>query len=645
MLTTLTFLVAAATTYAGHGAESVSAETLARFAPTPLPEAITAPIQAMLDVRSAGAGVVPDDGKALYFTWKVTGVSQIWRLDGPQRFPVQMTGGEDTTGVQALTNDGKYLVVSRDRRGEENPGLYLQPVAGGPLELVQRTDKVQTELQGLSDDGQYLYFRANDRKPESYAIYRYDLKSRQRELVYGEDGSWSLSDSRDDGHYLLSKAVGSNMAEFYELFAGKLTPLFGQGEREDYQAVYGAAGDIIVLTPKLGEFRRLYTFRTGKLAPLSPETPHDVSGFEVDHAHTRVSYEVNENGYTRWHALDLKTGKAIALPAFPNADHVRTAYSSHNGRFTSLVVESSATLPQTTVYDWKTHKLTAWQTTSAPEIDLSRFGKATLEGYPARDGTKIPMFVYRPASCTKPCPVIASFHGGPESQATPIFSPMIHVMLDAGFIVVQPNVRGSDGYGRAWVHADDGPKRAHVITDIEDCAKFVRSAWGTTKVGIFGGSYGGYSSLIGMTMFAGAFDAGVEIVGISNLVTFLENTAPYRRALRISEYGDPVADRDALLKLSPSTYVDRVKGPLLMIQGASDPRVPVGEAIQIYNQLAAKKLAAKLVIFADEGHGAQKRENIVQQTGQTLLFFQQHLLGQQAASQPAPHTASPQATH
>jgi len=173
----------------------------------------------------------------------------------------------------------------------------------------------------------------------------------------------------------------------------------------------------------------------------------------------------------------------------------------------------------------------------------------------------------------------------------------------------------------------------NVITDIEDCAKYLRSAWGTTKVGILGGSYGGYSSLIGMTMFAGAFDAGVEIVGISNLITFLENTAPYRRALRISEYGDPVADREALLKLSPSTYVDRVKGPLLMIQGASDPRVPVGEAVQIYTQLAAKKLPAKLVIFADEGHGAQKRENIVQQTGQTLLFFEHYLKGQNAASQ------------
>ncbi len=629
MLITLCLALAA---YSGHGAESVSKETLQRFAPTALPEAITAPIEAMLDVRSAGAGIPTSDGKALFFTWRVTGVAQVWRLDGPQHFPVQLTGGEDTTEIEAITLDDKYLVISRDRRGEENPGLYLQPVAGGPLELVQRTDKVQTEFQGLSDDGRYLYFRANDVKPESYAIYRFDLKARKRELVYGEDGSWSLTDSRADGRLLLSKDVGNNMSEYFELSGNKLTPLFGQGEREDYVAHYGAGDDVIVQTPKLGEFRRLYTFRAGKLVPLSADVAHDVTNFSVDRAHTRVQYALNDGGQLRWQALDLKTNKPMLLPTFAGADHVVPVVTTYNGRFTSVKVEASDALTKNFVYDWKTKKLAEWQMPSAPEIDVSHFTKAVLQSYPARDGTPIPMFVYRPKGCDKGCPVIAIFHGGPEAQSLPTFSPYIHVMNDAGFIVVEPNVRGSDGYGRAWIHADDGAKRMQVITDIEDCAKYLRSAWGATKVGIFGGSYGGYSSLIGMTMFAGAYDAGVEVVGIGNLITFLENTAPYRRALRISEYGDPVKDHDALVALSPSTYIDRVKGPLLMIQGASDPRVPVGEAVQIYDKLEAKKLPVKLVIFADEGHGAKKRENIVQQIGQSLLFFQKYLQGDAGAA-------------
>jgi len=130
---------------------------------------------------------------------------------------------------------------------------------------------------------------------------------------------------------------------------------------------------------------------------------------------------------------------------------------------------------------------------------------------------------------------------------------------------------------------------------------------------------------MGMTRFAGAYDAGVSVVGISNLVTFLQNTAPYRRILRTSEYGDPDKDRATLVKLSPVTYVDQAKAPLLLIQGVSDPRVPVGETLQIHDALAARKIPVELVLFADEGHGAQKRENRVQMFGQALLFLKKHL--------------------
>jgi dipeptidyl aminopeptidase/acylaminoacyl peptidase len=147
------------------------------------------------------------------------------------------------------------------------------------------------------------------------------------------------------------------------------------------------------------------------------------------------------------------------------------------------------------------------------------------------------------------------------------------------------------------------------------------------RVAITGGSYGGYSTLVGMTMFAGSYDVGVAVVGFSNIVTFLQNTAPYRRVLRVNEYGDPEKDREALLKLSPITYIDKVKGPLLIIQGANDPRVPVGEALQMHAALEQRGLKSPLIIFADEGHGSQKRANLVQELGQTLKFLSEHLKG------------------
>jgi dipeptidyl aminopeptidase/acylaminoacyl peptidase len=267
-------------------------------------------------------------------------------------------------------------------------------------------------------------------------------------------------------------------------------------------------------------------------------------------------------------------------------------------------------------------------------VDPTRFAAATLESYPARDGTPIPMFVRRPAACAAaaaPCPVIVHFHGGPEGQSRPGFSPVWQLFVDAGFVVVEPNVRGSTGYGQAWLDADNGPKRLQVVTDIEDAALFVREAWaknGTApKVGVYGGSYGGYSALMGMTRFAGAYDAGVSSVGIANLLTFLENTAPYRRQLRISEYGDPVVDRDALVQLSPTSWVQQLKAPLMIIQGANDPRVPVGEALLMHDAARSRGVPVELMIFADEGHGASSRANQALQWGHVLRFFRQHLQG------------------
>lgn len=632
----------AATSYSGHGLESLSPEVLARYAPTPLPSEITRGIQALLDVRAPSAGRLSPDGKALFISWSITGVRQVFRLDGPQRFPVQMTGGEDPTILQDITPDGKWLIHQRDRKGEENPGLYLQDPKGGPLVEIQHKRGARTFFELVSDDSRWLYYRANDRKNNRYTLYRYDLRSKKSEVVMDIDGLWRIADRRPDGRLLLAKSVGSNMAEYYELSPGQTTPrpLFGQGEREDYEAAYGKGDEILVQTPKLGEWRRLYSFRGGKMTPVTPEMKHDVESFHIDEARTRILAMINEDGYTRLRAFDAKTYKEIKVPALPPADHVRVGASTRDGKLTTIGIDPGNGPQISYVIDWKAKKLVQWHTPSAPETNAGRFGRATLSSYTARDGTKIPMFVRRPASCSEPCPVIVSFHGGPEGQSRAGFNPWSQIFVDAGFVVVSPNVRGSDGYGKAWLHADDGPKRLAVITDIEDAATFVRKSWGSggkpPKVGVMGWSYGGYSTLVAMTMFAGAYDAGAEGVGFGNIVTFLQNTAPYRRSLRTSEYGDPDKDREALLKLSPTSYIDRLKAPLLLIQGATDPRVPAGEAVQFHDALAQKGVASKMVIFADEGHGPSKRENQVLSLGYMVQFFEEHLMGKKPEAAPAP---------
>lgn len=632
----------AQTTYKGHGAESVPREVLAQFAPKPLPPDLAARIQTMMDVRAPGMGVVTPDGTRLFFGWSVTGTSQVWRLDGPDRFPVQLTGGEDRSFVAGVTPDGRFVIVQRDRRGEENPGLYLVPADGGAPIPIQHVPSVQTFFDFVTPDGEWIYFHANDRKPDSYAVYRWNTRTRARETILVEPGLWEIADHRDDGRLLLQKSTGALSSEFWEWDPGtrKLAPLVGQGESAEYRLRYGARpGQVLVLTPKLGEYRRLYTLEAGgSLAPVTPETKWDVSGFDVDEARKRVLYTVNEGGFTRLAGLDAQTLAPTALPKLPEgADHVYAGATTPDGRFTTFGVETARAPRTSYVYDWEKGTLTRWVVPSAPEVDTSAFATATLETYPARDGTPIPALVRRPSRCEPaPCPVVVEFHGGPEGQAQPGFSTRAQIFVDAGYVLVEPNVRGSDGYGKTWLDADNGRKRLSILSDIEDAAAWARKTFAANgrapKVGVMGGSYGGYSTLIAMTKLAGAYDAGVSIVGISNLVTFLENTAPYRRVLRASEYGDPVKDRDVLVELSAVTHIAKLRAPLLIQQGATDPRVPVGEAIQMYEAARKTGVPTELVVFADEGHGAGRRDNQVLMVGHALRWMNRHLKDEAPAS-------------
>ena len=640
--------------YSGLGAESVSPELVAKYVAPPLPPAVSRRIQAMLDVRAPGLGVVAPDGSRLYFGWRITGTPQVFRLNEPRGFPVQMTGGEDRTSVLAITPDGRWLVLSRDVGGDENPGLYLQPAEGGPLRTVQKLARVQTFLDFVTDDGKEIYFHSNDLATDSYAIHKVDLATGVKTPVFVEKGLWAVGDHRGNGpslRLLLVKSTGALSTEYAEYVPATktLTPLLGAGETTEYDAAYAAQpGELLVRTNKFSDFRRLYRWKIGSDAAaksfrevLAPEGM-DVSGFSIDLARRRVYAGLNDGGYSRLKVLDAATYAPLELPLPTDAEHVYAGGATPDGRFVTLGVETAQAPRTSYVWDWDRKTLVQWVLPSAPEVDLSTFVSATLMTYPARDGTKIPMFVRFPKGCAPlqnpgadPCPVVVEFHGGPEGQATPGFSPWAQMFLDAGFVYVEPNVRGSDGYGRAWLDADNGARRLDVITDIDDAGKWIRANWGRNgkapRVGVMGGSYGGYSTLVAMTMFAGTYDAGAAVVGISNLETFLRNTAPYRRILRISEYGDPDKDAEVLRKLSPVTYLDRVKAPLLVIQGVNDPRVPAGEAIQVHDLLEKRGVASPLILFADEGHGASKRANQVLEIGHVIRFLELHLTGKTAS--------------
>jgi dipeptidyl aminopeptidase/acylaminoacyl peptidase len=623
--------------YSGLGKDSVSDKVLAEFAPQPLPSDVTRKIQNYLDVRSPGLGILSVDKKNLFFTWRVTGTSQVWRLNNPKGFPIQMTGGEDPTGIAGLTMDGKYLVLSRDRNGEENPGLYLQATSGGALKVIQHKPKVQTIFEFASDDSKFIFYRANDVKADSFAFYKFEIETGKSELLFSQDGYWFVTDHQDD-KIILSKAITNIASEHFEfdIKTKSLKPIIGQNEKEDYSVLFSSSpGKYFVITPKLGEFKNLYIWDMKALKPLTKNLKWDVAGMNIDRQRSKLIYSINEAGSSQIKAINAKTYQPISLPPFKNADQVYAGSFSKDGTQMMIGVETSKGPRTSYSYNFSNGQLVQWVYPSAPEVDLSTFVRAELESYKTRDGVEIPMFVRRPPQCQAkdlkaPCPVVVHFHGGPEAQSMKGFSVFAQMFIDEGIIFVEPNVRGSDGYGKTWLDSDNGPKRLNVISDIEDAALFIKKNWAVggiaPKVGVMGWSYGGYSTLIAMSKFAGAYDAGVALVGMSNLYTFLMNTAPYRRALRTPEYGDPEKDKEALAQLSAVTFLDKVKSPLMVIQGATDPRVPVGEAIQIHKELKDRKIASPLIIFADEGHGTSKRSNKVLELGHALQFLKQNLL-------------------
>ena len=379
--------------YAGLGAGSVPREKIVKYAPPALPPAVTRRIQAMLDVRGAALGLIAPDGKHLYFTWAVTGTPNVCLLDGARSFPLQMTGGEDPTRVAGITPDGKWLIVARDVGGQENPGLYLQPAEGGPLTVVQHKPATQTIFGFATENSASIYFASNDVKPDSYAIYRYDIASRARTLVFDQPGLWRIADHREQagGHVtlLLAKATGALSREYllYDVDTRAATPLLGQGEKTEYQVAFAhAAGEYVVLTNKLGEFRRLYRWKPGAdLVPITPQSRMDVVDVQLDDARTRMYYTLNDGGYQRLKVLDGATLKELPIPVPGDAASVSTGSASPDGRFVTVSVENARAPRTSYVFDWKDGTLTPWALASAPEVVVWLSApSSTVPGLPKR---------------------------------------------------------------------------------------------------------------------------------------------------------------------------------------------------------------------------------------------------------------------
>ncbi|MCF7222131.1 alpha/beta fold hydrolase [Lysobacter sp. TLK-CK17T] len=546
------------------------------------------------------------------------------------------------------------FVFAKDNGGDEFSQLYWFDAETRGSTLL--TDGKRTQNTGvvLSRDGSLMAYTSTARNGTDRDIWVRDTRSGEARAVVTEGGSWEALDFSPDGRRLLVSRYVS-IAESYpgevDLDTGALTMFPVDGGKAafdgfqyapDGRAVYFVSDEPV--DGNTEEFRtlRYHDPASGAFEILSADIPWDVSEFTVADDGRHLAFVSNEDGIGRLHLLSLPDHRPVALPELPIGLVGGLAFSPDGGRL-ALTLNSATSPSDAYVIDIGARELTRWTRSEVGGLDADRFVAPTLVHFPtfdtvddgdSTDGRRmIPAFYYRPAGTPpgRKLPVVIQIHGGPESQARPGFSPTAQFLVnELGVAVLVPNVRGSAGYGKTYLGLDNAAKREDSVRDIGALLDWIaaRPELDADRVGVYGGSYGGYMVLASLMHYPERICAGVDIVGISHFGTFLKNTEDYRRDLRRAEYGDERDPAMAALfdRISPLNGASRITSPLFVAQGRNDPRVPWTEAEQIVEAVRGNGQPVWYLLFSDEGHGFRKKSNADYFIAATMLFWQQHLL-------------------
>jgi dipeptidyl aminopeptidase/acylaminoacyl peptidase len=369
---------------------------------------------------------------------------------------------------------------------------------------------------------------------------------------------------------------------------------------------------------------------------VEPELEVDEAA--LDPTGRRLAYALNRDGEAEVMVRDLTTGSEQFVQGLPRG----ALYSYWQGGLAwdrsgeRLALSWTGPRLNPNVFEWSTTEPEAHQVTFAGglQTDVSELVEPEHVRYPSFDGHEIPALFYRPSGDAAHPPCVVYVHGGPEGQSRPTFVPIIEYLASAGFAVLATNVRGSTGYGRTYMHMDDVRKRMDSVADLAHAAYWLRDTGRADprRIAVYGGSYGGFMVLAALTTYPALWAAGVDLVGIANFVTFLEHTGPWRRHLREAEYGSLERDREFLEEISPINQVERIRAPLLVIHGANDPRVPIGEAEQMVARLRALGRTVEFLRLEDEGHQIAKLKNKLVAMPMAVDFLQRHLMGEAPAA-------------
>lgn len=581
--------------------------------------------------RSTDGSFSPDGKKILYhnnqsgsFQAYLTSSTNpsIHQLLGPFPEPVEGATYNPVT---------EKILFGLSKGGDERHHLHILDLTTKKIQKI--TPDTDEHIRGYvwSHDGKKITYASNARNGVDFDAYIYDCETNTHTRVFEQGGHAIPKRLSPKNTYLPVKRSISNARE--ELFlvhmnTKKIEPIITPIEPTTFGTPQWMPDEksFFFTSNRNGDFEGVfhYELSTQKVTPVW-NPPHDVDAAKISPNGEKIALLTNEEGFSRLTVRRTSDFQLIWEPKDAFAMSTNTRWSN-DSRQLLFSAESSVKPEELWLWDETTNTL---KLVAESQCDVPRetFVQPTLIHYPSFDARTIPAFIYRPPSTSEKRPVIIIIHGGPEGQSRPDFAPLIQFFVQEGYAVILPNVRGSTGYGKIYSTLDDVYKRMDSVKDLAALHKYIQKQpdFDEQNVALFGGSYGGYMVLAGLCFFPECWAAGIDIVGISSLVTMLQNTSSWRKALREQEYGSLEKDREFLESVSPINFVQNIRAPLFIIHGANDPRVPLSEAYAIETKLHEKGLPVELLVYPDEGHGLSKRANRLEAYTKATQFLDKYL--------------------
>ena len=603
----------------------------------PVPVELSARTRPYMEFRTASFASWHPRDRSMLIRTRFANTVQVHRVAAPLAYRQQLSFEEEPVSA-SWSPAGDVLVASKDIGGNEFFQLYT--LADGRLTLL--TDGTSRNNFGAwSRDGRWIGYSSTRRNGTDTDLYVIDPRnpSTNRMVAQVQGGGWNLADFSPDGRRAVVvnyQQVTNSDLYLLDIASGALTPI-GDPARD---IAFGGArfapdGTLWVTSDEGSDFQRLGTIdlATGRFTAVSREPRWDVETFDISEDGGTIAYVTNEAGISRVKLLDTRSAQVRTVDRLPTG--VVGGLEIAPWGTIGLTLSSARSPADAYSIDPATLQVIRWTRSETGGLNPEANIEPELIEVRSFDGERVSGFLYRPDSGRFPGrrPLIVNIHGGPESQTRPGFLGRNNYLInELGIAIFYPNVRGSTGFGKRFVGLDNGPALRE--NSVRDIGAFLDRLAGDpridpARIGVTGGSYGGYMCYASAIHFGDRLRAANCVVAISNFVTFLENTQSYRRDLRRVEYGDERSQRAELIRISPLTRVNELRIPLMVVTGANDPRVPASEADQIVAAVRSQGGMAWHLLGQNEGHGFARKENQDYQFWTSLMFWQQTLLGEQ----------------